>query len=53
MNILKILLDAGCREEEKNNDGLTYMNYARDKGYIHAEDIDKLLEEMMESNTPK
>ena len=29
------------------------MNYARDKGYLHEEDIDEILEEIMNSTTPK
>lgn len=32
--MLKVLLKAGCEEEEKNNEGLTYMSYALEKGYL-------------------
>ena len=43
LEILKVLLNAGCEEELKNNEGLTYMNYALEKGYLLEEDIDEIL----------
>ena len=33
--MLRILLNAGCHEEEPNSEGETYLSYARAKGYLH------------------
>jgi hypothetical protein len=35
LQMLQALTEGGCREEEQNNEGQTYMNYAREKGYLH------------------
>jgi hypothetical protein len=51
--MLRVLLKAGCEEEEQNPDGQDYLNYAREKGYLPEEDIDYFLEEIASSTTPK
>ena len=35
-----------------DNDGQTYMEYARTKGYLHEQDIDDILQQMVQT-TPK
>jgi hypothetical protein len=34
LQILKALLQAGCKEEEQNNEGQNYVSYARERGYM-------------------
>jgi hypothetical protein len=40
LEILRILLEAGVPEEEKNSEGQTYLGYAREKGFLQETDID-------------
>lgn len=35
LDMLRTLVQSGCREEEVNAEGLTYLNFAREKGYLN------------------